>query len=258
MSFFEELKRRNVFRVGIAYGIAAWVVMQVADLVLENIGSPEWVIQTLLFLVAMGFIAALIIAWAYEFTPEGIKREGEVVRRESVTHHTAKRLDMITIGLVVVAIGLLLADRLMFDRLDQSPAADEASIADTGPQENTTRPAPALPGSDQSIAVLPFVAFSTDENDEYFGKGIAEELLNALAKFPDLKVAARTSAFSFAGKDIDLREVGEMLGVANVLEGSVRRSGERLRITAQLIRVSDGFHLWSETYERQFADIFGF
>lgn len=250
MSLFNELKRRNVFRVGIAYLVAVWIIAQVADLVLANIGAPQWVMQSLLLLLAIGFVVAIFIAWAYEVTPEGIKRESEVVSDVSVTHHTAKRLDIITIVLVVVAIGLLLTDRLLLDRFDQNPAVSGTAVTDEELQ------AAVIPGSDQSIAVMPFVALSTDENDEYFGKGIAEELLNALAKFPELKVAARTSAFSFGGKDVDLREVGETLGVAHILEGSVRRSGERLRITAQLIRVADGFHLWSETYERQSADIF--
>ena len=236
--------------------IAVWVIAQVADLVLDNIGAPKWVMQSLLLLLAIGFFVTIVIAWAYEVTPEGIKRESEVVRDESITHDTARRLDMITIGLVVAAIGLLLADRLLLDRMDQNPTARDASVRDEELQPSMVDSLATDLRFDQSIAVLPFVALSTDENDDYFGKGIAEELLNALAKFPELKVAARTSAFSFGGKDVDLRDVGETLGVAHVLEGSVRRSGERLRITAQLIRVADGFHLWSETYERQYADVF--
>lgn len=256
MSLFNELKRRNVFRVGVTYVVAAWVVAQVADLVLENFGAPQRVMQSLLVLLAIGFIVTLIIAWAYEITPDGIKRDSEVVRDNSVSHHTTKRLGIITVCLVVVAVGLFLADKLLFDRIDQKPSANPTAVGDTARQPSADKSQAADTRSDQSIAVMPFVALSTDESDEYFGKGIAEELLNSLAKFPDLKVAARTSAFSFGDKDVDLREVGEALDVAHVLEGSVRRSGERLRITAQLIRVADGFHMWSETYERQLTDIF--
>jgi TolB-like protein/Flp pilus assembly protein TadD len=256
LSLFNELKRRNVFRVGIAYVVAVWVIAQVADLVLDNIGAPQWVMQSLLLLLAIGFVVAMIIAWAYEFTPEGIKREGEVVRRESVTHHTAKRLDMITIGLVVVAIGLLLADRLLFERMDQNPTARDAAVSDAGLQPAATPSAEANLKPNQSIAVLPFVNMSDDASNEYFSEGLSEELLNLLVRIPELKVAARTSSFSYKGKDTKIAQIGEELGVAYVLEGSVRKSGDHVRITAQLIQASDGFHLWSQTYDRTLEDIF--
>ena len=256
LSLFSELKRRNVFRVGIAYVVAAWVIAQVADLVLDNFGAPQWVMQSLLLLLAIGFVVAMIIAWAYELTPEGIKREGEVVRRESVTHHTAKRLDMITIGLVVVAIGLLLADRLLFERMDQNPTARDAAVSDAELQPAATPSAEANLKPNQSIAVLPFVNMSDDASNEYFSEGLSEELLNLLVRIPELKVAARTSSFSYKGKDTKIAQIGEELGVAYVLEGSVRKSGDHVRITAQLIQASDGFHLWSQTYDRTLEDIF--
>ncbi len=249
MSLFEELKRRNVFRVSIAYIVAAWVIIQVADIVLENIGAPAWFFQALFLLLAIGFVAAVIISWAFEVTPEGIRRESEVDRTQSVTHETGKRLNVVTIALVLTAVALLVADRLAPRSDAPQSAAETVPAATPSPRVDT--------GTDaRSIAVLPFIALSDDSSDAYFGKGIAEELLNALAQFSDLNVAARTSAFSFDGKDIDLREVGEKLGVAHVLEGSVRRAGDRVRVTAQLIRTADGFHLWSETYERTLTDIF--
>ena len=233
MSLFDELKRRNVFRVTIAYVIVAWLVMQIADVVLNNITAPDWVFQVLMLFLAVGLPIAVISAWAFEMTPEGLKREHEVDRSQSITHQTGRKLDYLIIGVMAIAIVYLVIDNYVLDDRPIEIADDE-----------------------RSIAVLPFVSLSNDVSDGYFGKGIAEELLNALAQFPDLRVAARTSAFSFEGKDIDLREIGEALGVAHVLEGSVRRSGERLRVTAQLIRASDGFHLWSEIFEREVTDIF--
>jgi TolB-like protein len=235
VSFFEELKRRNVVRVGLAYAVIGWLLAQVAEFAFENFGAPEWVLRSFVVVLLLGLPVALIFAWAFEMTPEGIKREKNVDRSQSITRKTGRKLDRLIIAFLAVAVVVLIAERL---------------IPSGQPQESLTT------DSEQSIAVLPFVDLSQDQADEYFGKGIAEELLNALAQFPSLRVAARTSAFSFGGQDVDLREVGEVLDVAHVLEGSIRRSGERLRITAQLIRASDGFHLWSQTYERAMTDIF--
>lgn len=256
MSLFSELKRRNVFRVSAAYVVAAWVIIQVADLVLENIGAPDWVIQTLMFVLALGFLLTAMISWTYEVTSEGIKRETAAPVHEVYKHEKIKRLDIITIVLLVVAIGILLSGHPWTQPNDRAPDLGQSVVesqTETVSDPSTETDQVVI---EQSIAVLPFIALSADEDDAYFGKGVAEELLNALAKFPTLKVAARTSAFSIAEEDRDLREVGEMLNVAHVLEGSVRRSGDRVRITAQLIRAEDGFHLWSETFERRFTDIF--
>lgn len=233
MSFFDELRRRNVFRVGAAYLVAAWLLLQLTDIVVPILQLPDSVSRFILLLLLIGFVIALIFAWAFELTPEGMKREADVDRADSVTRYTGRRLDFTIIALMAIAIVYLVINNFVLDDRTIEIADDE-----------------------RSIAVLPFVPLSNDDSDSYFGKGIAEEILNALAQFPELRVAARTSAFSFEGKDIDLREIGEMLGVAHVLEGSVRRSGERLRVTAQLIRAADGFHLWSESYERELTDIF--
>ncbi len=235
MSFFEELKRRNVVRVGIAYAVIGWLLAQVAEFAFENFGAPEWVLKTFVVVLLLGLPIALLFAWAFEMTPDGIKREKDVDRSQSITRQTGRKLDRLIIAVLAVAVVVLVGERLI---------------------PNGEAPESVTSDSEQSIAVLPFVDLSQDQADEYFGKGIAEELLNALAQFPRLRVAARTSAFSFGGQDVDLREVGEVLDVAHVLEGSIRRSGERLRITAQLIRASDGFHLWSQTYERAMTDIF--
>jgi TolB-like protein len=237
MSFFDELKRRNVVRVGLAYAVIGWVLAQIAEFAFENFGAPEWVLKSFVVALLLGLPVALILAWAFEMTPEGIKREKDVDRSQSITRTTGRKLDRLIIAVLGVAVIVL--------------GINQFIGGDAQPGANTE-----ISEADQSIAVLPFVDLSPGQSDEYFGKGIAEELLNALAQFPNLQVAARTSAFSFAGQDIDLREVGETLNVAHVLEGSIRRSGDRLRITAQLIRASDGFHLWSQTYERAMTDIF--
>ena len=231
---FEELKRRNVFRVAIAYVAIAWLILQVADIVLENIGTPAWVMQTLMFLLAIGFPIAVLFAWAYEMTPEGIKRERDIDRSESITQRTGQKLNRTIIVVLLFAVGFLLVDKFML-----------------------RDPAPEVAATDKSVAVLPFVAMSRGEDDEYFADGLTEEILNSLTRVPELLVTARTSAFFFKGKDIPVPEIAEQLGVAHIVEGSVRRDGDRLRVTAQLIRAEDGFHLWSKNYDRETADTFG-
>jgi TolB-like protein/Tfp pilus assembly protein PilF len=253
MSFFEELKRRNVFRVGIAYVIVAWLLLQVTDLVLENINAPDWVMQVFMLAIAIGFPLALIIAWAFELTPEGIKRESEVDRNQSITPKSGHRLDRAIIVVLALAVVFLLYQQFA-QKGPELPAETTPVVVEQEPIEEA---APTVTQSaDYSIAVLPFVNMSPDPDNEYFSDGITEEILNRLAKIRQLQVTARTSVFSFKGEDRDVREIGSLLGVSNILEGSVRRDGEQVRITAQLIRSSDGFHLWSETYDRKLESIF--
>jgi TolB-like protein len=245
LSFFEELKRRNVFRVGIAYVLLGWVVLQAADFALDLIDAPNWIIQALFIIGLAGLPIALFFAWAFEMTPEGIKREADVDRSQSIVPQTGRKLDRAIIGFLVVAVLLLLGDRWFSSESTQTPEPAAVAIEETV----------AAP-SQKSIAVLPFVNMSSDEEQEFFSDGISEEILNALAKVDALKVAGRTSSFAFKGRNEDLRSIGETLGVENILEGSVRKSGDRVRITAQLVQVKDGFHLWSETYDRELTDIF--
>jgi len=235
MSFIDELKRRNVFRVGIAYLIVAWLLLQVADVVLPTFRTPEWVMQAFTFLLILGFPLALIFAWAFELTPEGIKLEKDLVRSESITHLTGRKFDFAIIGLMAVAILYLVLDNYV---LEHAPTDTVEDVAD------------------KTIAVLPFVALSSGEDDSYFADGLTEEILNALAQLPELQVTARTSSFYFKGQNIPVPEIADRLNVAYVIEGSVRRDGDRLRITAQLIHASDGFHLWSATYNRTLDDVF--
>jgi len=244
MSFIEELKRRNVFRVAIAYLVSAWVMLQLADIVLESIEAPHWVIQAFMLALGLGFPVALIFAWAFEMTPEGIKKEKDVDRTRSITHKTGQKLNRSIIVVLAIAVGLLLFDRFMPDSGPSEVTGEALPVAEV--VEDTTK----------SIAVLPFVNMSSDAEQEYFSDGISEEILNALARVKNLKVAGRTSSFAFKGQNQDLRTIGDTLGVGHILEGSVRKSGTQIRITAQLIQVEDGFHLWSDTYDRELTDVF--
>jgi TolB-like protein len=244
MNFIEELKRRNVFRVAAAYLVAAWVGLQLADIVLENIDAPAWILQVFMLALGLGFPLALIFAWAFEMTPEGIKKEKDVDRSQSITHETGQKLNRTIIAVLALAVVLLLFDRFMPDDETVAPAA-ETEVVQVMPEETA-----------RSIAVLPFVNMSSDAEQEYFSDGISEEILNSLARVKELKVAGRTSSFAFKGQNQDLRQIGETLGVEHILEGSVRKSGAKVRITAQLIQVEDGFHLWSDTYDRELTDVF--
>jgi TolB-like protein/Tfp pilus assembly protein PilF len=250
MNLITELKRRNVIRVGIAYLVGAWLLAQAADLVLDVMGAPDIILQSLVAILALGFIPAVIFAWAFELTPEGIKRESEVNRTESITNITAKKLDFVTIGMLVAVLAVVAIDRF----LPSSESSGER-IAAEQPTEQAQASAQPEP-SGKSIAVLPFVNMSEDANNEFFSDGISEEILNALAKVKDLKVAGRTSSFVFKGENQDLRQIGETLGVSHILEGSVRKAGNRVRVTAQLIQADDGFHMWSENYDRELDDVF--
>jgi TolB-like protein len=241
MSFFAELKRRNVFRAGIAYLIGAWLLAQIADLLIDNIGAPDWVMKTLFVVLGLGFFLTLFFAWAFEMTPEGVKRESQVDRSQSITKVTGHKLDRTIILILVLALAYFAWDKF-------------AAPAPTAIPETASTTEQAM--IDKSIAVLPFVNMSADADNEYFSDGLSEELLNLLAKVDGLKVAARTSSFKFKGSEADIAEIGQKLNVATVLEGSVRKSGNQARITAQLIKVDDGFHLWSETYDRELDNIF--
>jgi len=257
MDVFAELKKRNVFRVAVAYIIASWLILQVSDVVIGNVGAPDWVFKIILMLLGLGFPVVLGFAWAFELTPEGIKLEKNVDRSRSITPQTGRKLNAITLGLMALVVVYLVADR--FFLRDAAPVPATATVvAEPAPAQALSVATPAVEQGpvNESIAVLPFVNMSSDPEQEYFSDGITEELLNLLAKIPDFQVAGRTSSFAFKGKSADLREIGESLNVANILEGSVRKSGGQVRITAQLIKVANGYHLWSETYDRQLTDIF--
>ncbi|MEJ2256586.1 MAG: hypothetical protein P8X98_06200 [Woeseiaceae bacterium] len=217
MSLFAELKRRNVFRVGVAYIVLAWLLLQVGDTLAPALHLPEWINSALAFFLILGFPLAIFFAWAFELTPDGLKLEKDVDRDTSITPQTGRKLDRTIIALLVVGLGY-------FVWHSQTVHDDDEVVATVAGQP--------------SIAVLPFENMSSDEEQEYFSDGLTEELLNLLAKIPELKVTSRTSAFFYKDKDIKLADVGKQLDVDHILEGSVRKSGNTIRITAQLIEVA--------------------
>lgn len=235
-SFVTELRRRNVIRAAAFYAASAWLLVQVATQVFPFFNVPNWTVRWIVIAAIVGFPFVLAFTWFYEITPQGLKRESEVDPDESISRRTGKKMDRWIIAVMAVAIVFLLTNQFVLHK------------------EVKTESAGAVP--EKSIAVLPFADLSPNHDQEYFSDGVAEELLNALAKLKDLKVAGRTSSFSFKGRNDDLRVIGKALNVANVLEGSLRKQGDKVRITAQLIQVSDGFHLWSETYDGDLSDVF--
>ena len=253
MSLFEELKRRNVFRVAIGYAITAWLLLQLVDLVLENVNAPDWVMQVFMLALLIGFPLAIFFAWAFELTPEGVKREADVDRSQSIAPQTGRKMDRNIIIAMALALAYFAYDKFSGPDMQPVPISQETTQSGDIAATANLNPAPTV---EKSIAVLPFVDMSPDGDQAYFADGISEEILNVLVKTHSLKVAGRTSSFQFRGRDEDLRSIGEKLGVANILEGSIRKANNRVRITAQLVTASDGFHLWSETYDRELTDIF--
>jgi TolB-like protein/Tfp pilus assembly protein PilF len=247
MSLYRELKRRNVIRVGIAYLALSWLVAEVSGTLFPVFGIPDWGIRFLVIVFALGFVPALIISWVYEITPEGLKREADVVRDDSITHVTAKRLDMFTIGLIVVALGFILADRLWLSpRHLEQIAAPADVVTDT---VQTPEPEPEYPPN--SIAVLPFANRSANPDDAYFVDGIHDDLLTHISKIGSIKTISRTSVMRYRGSSKSIPEIAAELGVATVLEGGVQRAGDQVRINVQLIDARSDEHLWAEIYDRR-------
>ena len=236
MGVYNELKRRHVFRVAAAYLVVAWLVLQVADIVSPILALPEVIEKVVFFFLAIGFPIALILAWAFELKPEGVTSETRSDQSGSAHPTVGRKLNIIIIGVLAVAAALFVLDRFNSDE--------------------SRGPAEPVAGTQETIAVLPFVNMSDDPEQEYFSDGLSEELLNLLAQIPELRVTSRTSAFSFKGKDVTIAEVGRTLNVEHILEGSVRRSGNRIRVTAQLIDASTDTHIWSDTWDRNFEDVF--
>lgn len=273
MSLFNELKRRNVFRVGLAYLVSAWVIAQVAGLVFTSIKTPDWVMQALLLLLGIGFIVALVISWAYELTPEGLKKDGDISSSESIANQTAKKLDYITLAGVLLVVVLFTYQQMYpitqsairetsgteaeINELDSRLRENDGFVVESdGTLVSGEAAESKISSDDKSIAVLPFVDLSPANDQEYFTDGLTENLLHALAQIKEFKVAGRTSSFAYKNQNVDLREIGQTLNVQKILEGSVQKSGERIRITAQLINADDGFHVFSKTYDRDLVDIF--
>jgi serine/threonine-protein kinase len=247
-NFFAELKRRNVYKVAVAYAVVAWLTIQAASILLPTFDAPSWVMKAFVVLLALGLALVVFISWAFESTPQGLKRTADVSAEEMKSLPTWSRRKFATfiVTVTVIAAGLLVFELVGRDR--RARRADEQTTQSGRPG------GPSQPS--KSIAVLPFVNMSADKNDEYLSDGVTEELITALSKITGLQVKARTSSFAFKGKNEDIQKIGELLHVSNLLEGSVAKAGNKLRITAQLIQASDGNHLWSDTYDRDMQDIF--
>jgi len=262
VSFFSELKRRNVIRVAAAYLVASWLLLQITDVLSNILELPGSAGKFVFVVLIIGLIPTLIFSWVYEMTPEGLKRDSDVVADQSISLHTARKLDRITIVLLLIVAGIVVIDRFIPETGEQITAVGSASDNETSTtSEQRSSISESVDSSiatdnRQSVAVMPFVNMSDDESNEYFSDGISEELLNVLVRVQSLRVPSRTSSFSFRDGDKKLSEIGRELGVAHVLEGSVRKAGNRIRVTAQLIEVSTDTHLWSETYTRELDDVF--
>src|ERR1700724_3651883 len=233
--FFTELRRRNVYKVAIAYAVVAWLLIQIATQVFPFFEIPNWAVRLVVIVIVIGFPIALVIAWAFELTPEGIKRTEDVDPTAEAQRPRHRAWIFVVVIAGALSLGLFFLGRYTAGNKTASP--------------NDV--------SNKSIAVLPFVNMSADKGDEYLSDGMTEELLNVLSKVKGLRVPGRSSSFAFKGKNEEdiFRKVGDQLHVNAVLEGSVRKAGDKLRITAQLIKVTDGFHLWSETYDGDMKDI---
>ena len=236
MQFVTELRRRNVFRVAAAYLVVGWLVTEVLTNVLPELGAPDWASRAIILIFAFGFIPAVVLSWFYEITADGIRREEDVDHDHPANRRVVRRFEKLTIASTVALI-------ILVGLFTSRYTGNDTSEIELVPLAN-------------SVAVLPFVNMSDDSDNEYFSDGLTETLLHMLAQIPDLKVAARTSSFAFKGRNESVKEIARALEVGHILEGSVQRAGDRVRITAQLIRASDGTHVWSQVFDRTLDDIF--
>ena len=260
MSFFAEVKRRNVIRVAGLYLVAAWLITQVSATLLPAFEAPPWVLRAIVMLLAIGFVPTLIFSWIYELTPEGIKRDADVPLEQSIGHVTARRIDFAIIAVLLLALVYFAIDKFVLAPQRGAPP----TVVATSDQKHldaasavAAAPAAASAIPEKSIAVLPFDNLSDDKSNAYFAEGMQDEILTRLAKVGALKVISRTSTMQYAGKPGNLSEIARQLGVMNIVEGSVQKAANRVRINVQLIRADGDKHLWAETYDRTLDDIFG-
>src|SRR5437868_11392055 len=234
-NFFAELKRRNVYKVAVAYAVVSWLLIQAASILLPTFEAPNWMMKALVVFLALGFVVAVMVSWAFEMTPEGMKRTADVSADEvrSFPYWSKRKFAAFIIGVAMIAAGLFAYQFLR------------------APKSTT-----ALGASNKSIAVLPLLNESGDPKDEYFSDGLSEELIAALAQIRELKVIGRSSSFRFKERKEESKTIGEKLGVTSLLEGTVRKQGERVRIVAELINAADGIELWTRTFDRELKDIF--
>jgi TolB-like protein len=256
LQLIKELQRRNVFRVATAYVVVAWLLIQVAETIFPLFGFSDTPARVVVIVLAIGLLPTLVLAWVFELTPEGLRKETDIDPKLSITPRTGKKLDQMIMLVLALALGFFAFDKFVLQpqrelALEQQKIEEVAAAREKGRSDASIESY-----GDQSIAVLPFINMSDDGANEYFSDGISEELLNLLSRVSELRVISRSSAFSYKNKDINIVEVGRALNVAHILEGSVRKSGNQVRITAQLIDARSDTHLWSETYDRTLDDIF--
>ena len=247
-NFLAELKRRNVYKVAVVYAVVAWLLIQAASIFLPAFDAPPLVMKIFIIVIIFGFPVALIFSWAFEITPEGIKLESEIEPNKSIKRGTGRKIVAVTIALAIVAAGLFVYQRVGRDRWSRR-SYDQTT-------ENRRPGSPSLPIPDKSIAVLPFDNLSRDPDNAYFCEGVQDEILTRLAKVADLKVISRTSTQHFKSAPENLPEIAKQLGVAHILEGSVQKAGEQVRVNVQLINAMTDAHLWADTYDRKLTDIF--
>src|SRR5437868_9103870 len=236
-NFFAELKRRNVYKVAIAYAVVSWLLIQAASIFLPAFDAPPWVMKIFIIVIIFGFPVALIFSWAFEITPEGIKLESDIAPNKSIARRTGRKIVAVTIALAVVAAGLFVY-QLVRSKSDTSGSPTTATIAN------------------KSIAVLPFDNLSRDPDNAYFCEGVQDEILTRLAKVADLKVISRTSTQHFKSTPDNLPQIAKQLGVAHIVEGSVQKANDQVRVNVQLINALTDAHLWADTYDRKLTDIF--
>jgi TolB-like protein len=249
-NFFAELKRRNVYKVAVAYAVVSWLLLQAASIFLPAFDAPPWVMKIFIIVIIFGFPVALIFSWAFEITPEGIKLESEIEPNKSIKRRTGRKIVAVTIALAVVAAGLFVY------QLVRSVGTDRRAVRSADAEEDGRRSATSLPVSNKSIAVLPFDNLSRDPDNAYFCEGVQDEILTRLAKVADLKVISRTSTQHFKSTPDNLPQIAKQLGVAHILEGSVQKASDQVRVNVQLINAMTDAHLWAETYDRKLTDIF--
>lgn len=254
MSIIQEFSRRNVFRVGAAYLVSAWLIVQVAETLFSLFGFSERPAQVVVIVLAIGFVPALVLTWAFRLTPQGLRFETKA--DTPMPTRTGRRLDQAIMSILTLAVCVFAFDRFVLDRYRDTGRQIQIARQIEEARQLGRNDALVESRKNQSIAVLPFVNMSDDSSNEFFSDGISEELLNLLARIPDLRVISRSSAFAYKNKDVRLSQIAEELNVAYILEGSVRKAGDRVRITAQLINTHNDSHVWSETFDRQLDDIF--
>jgi len=252
VNFINELKRRNVIRMAGLYLVGAWLITQVAATLLPVFDAPGWALKTVITILFLGFIPALVVSWVFEMTPDGLKRDAEVIPEQSIAPQTARRMERMIFVLFSVALAFF-----AFDKFVLAPKREIALVSETTKTVAAVAKSEATrKARDNSIAVLPFVNMSEDKGNQYFSDGISEELLNVLVRVDDLSVASRTSSFAYRDKQMSSTAIAKELNVGHILEGSVRKAGNKVRITAQLIDAADDRHIWSKTYDRELTDIF--